>query len=131
MKQLFLPYKLALIAKKKGYPQNTGANLGAWELKDGTEWFYTGAHPVGLLAAPLYQQIIDWFRETHKITIEVRFMYKNGRNGIYWQYDIHKIIIPLGVGDSSILSNGMLTNEEYSFYYDALNEAIKEAFKQI
>jgi hypothetical protein len=72
MKHLFVPYELALLAKEKGFPQNVGSGLAAYDkTQDGTVWLHTGgAYPVGLLVAPLYQQLVDWF-ESKKILINV------------------------------------------------------------
>lgn len=47
MKRLFVPKNIALIAKEKGFDEEC---LGNYE-------------------APLYQQLIDWFRNKHGIVI--------------------------------------------------------------
>lgn len=116
MKHLFVPYSLALLAKERGFPQYTGSCLGAWELKDGVEWFYTGSHPVGLLAAPLYQQLVDWFREKHEIHIAICPNQLN--KPVLYNYEAFNKI---SINDGYDLNN----------YYEALNAALTEAFKLI
>lgn len=82
MKHLFIPYELALIAKEKGFDEPC---LGLYH-KDGmfvvekTESHnqYYGQ----ICSAPLYQQIVDWFREKHNISIELH--YQSGTDG--WSY---------------------------------------------
>ncbi len=122
MKNLFIPYELAVTAKKKGFPQQTGGCLGAWDLKDGEEWFYTGAHPVGLLAAPLYQQIVDWFREKHNIHITI--MCDRPKPSYFYWLDKLK-------SKEELQDQGEVEKMDYDSYYQALNKAIEDAFKFI
>jgi len=79
MKHLFIPYELAIIAKEKGfdepcftwYLRNKKIQFGLSD-DTGIDTFKnsqaTCHNP--LLAAPLYQQIVDWFREKHGIEIQ-------------------------------------------------------------
>lgn len=79
MKHLFVPYSLALLAKEKGFNEQCLAvyhtddksiapvvpdkpfTLSGWANSDESSGRY--------LAAPLYQQLVDWFREDHLLYI--------------------------------------------------------------
>ncbi len=113
MKNLFLPYKLALIAREKGFPNNTGSCLAAWEVNDNAEWLHFGAHPIGLLQAPTYQQLIDWFREKHEIML---YPYPV-RMKKTWKWNVE--------------SDKHLSWYSDKDYYKCQNKAIEEAFKLI
>lgn len=76
-KKLFVPYELAINLKEKGFPNSTGSCLAAWEDNPKGRWLHFGAHPIGLLQAPLYQQAVDWLRDKHKIIIVVDFTVDN------------------------------------------------------
>jgi len=118
MKNLFIPYKLTVIAKEKGFNEPC---LCIWEKKN----IYSVQMPSyasGLLfksiinsevgnktyTAPLYQQIVDWFREKHKIKIV-----ENPNTGGWdiYNYDGFEYHLRRQLGD--------------------INEAIEEAFKLI
>ena len=68
MKHLFVHYELALLAKEKGFDEEC---LAYW---DETFNFWLGGSGFSgdktLIFAPLYQQLVDWFREKHLIAIE-------------------------------------------------------------
>ena len=75
MKHLFVPYELAVKLKEKGFDENCfgfytenlklcSANLNNINRADK---FY--------ISAPLYQQVIDWFREKHKIWLDIESAY--------------------------------------------------------
>lgn len=117
MKKLFIPYELALKAKKNGYPQSGSDVMGAWELKDNYEWLYTGgAYPIGLLVAPLYQQIEDWLRINYGwLLIPVKLK-------------TEKYSFKITQETSDELVVGCLTIGSHNFYYEAFAKAIKEAF---
>lgn len=68
------------------------------------------------ISAPLYQQVVDWFREYHKITIEV-FYHKYTKT---WECDI--LFMESSDGKSP---------DSNKTYYEALNKAIEEALKLI
>jgi len=109
MKHLFVPYKLALLAKEKGFDEDcVGYYLSKSELepviqansnpnKDAPDWKNT-------ISAPLYQQLIDWLFEKHDINIHHSLLgsedtlikdakhcvsiYKNTVYNIVWGYGI-------------------------------------------
>ena len=114
--ELFIPYELAVIAKEKGFPNHTGSCLAAWEDNKKSRWLHFGSYPIGLLQAPLYQQIVDWFRDKHNLHICI-----TPPDNI-WKYIVY--IKPFGFVDQ----NG---GTGFRTYYEALNKAISEAFKLI
>ena len=88
LKKEFLPYELCLLLRDKGFEENC---LG----------FYVGKNKVPhlidekivlktkfkltskvSLRAPLYQQVFDWFRETHNLDATIRKVDLKGRG--YW-----------------------------------------------
>ncbi len=125
MKNLFVPYNLALLAKEKGFNEPC---LGYYDVKNQkiypsegmiSNWFNTTNENVGFdwkFSAPLYQQLIDWFREKHSIWIEVQVVFYQG--SIYY---IAWVRNTKHLYDSSNIST----------YYEALSKALEEAFKLI
>lgn len=76
MKHLFLSYELSLLAKEKGFDEECfGAyfQTGNNDLKYPSVWQRNSTLAMGEqgCTAPLYPQIIDWFREAHDIHVEV------------------------------------------------------------
>jgi hypothetical protein len=102
MKNLFVPYELAKLAKEKGFCVYTAKNnhpvappenehcLGWYEIRseeadkyDIPNWkerdgkFHYSGTPINNanlgsgVVAPLYQQLVDWFRNEHKIFINI------------------------------------------------------------
>jgi hypothetical protein len=141
MKDLFIPYELALIAKEKGFNEfcfggyfydREGARLLDWP-EHGLMFFgqinSEQTEPENC-SAPLFQQIVDWFRNEHKIVLE---MLHGGRHSTDFTYWGCKIFKPSN-GLQTYINNPDLTKnndlQSYS-YYEALNKAIEEAFKLI
>ena len=82
--------------------------------------------PDMLCTAPLYQQVIDWFRDKHEIGIEVTYnVYKNviENFGKYSYSIVHIDDNPVKMADLS----GFGTND----YYETLNMAIQTAIKEL
>ena len=116
MKKLFVPYKLALLAKEKGFDEkclciymenenNRLQNLG------GT--YQNSLAYKDNLAAPLYQQLVDWFREKYLLSIEVS----------EWSKHFSGKIKPIG--------KSLKFQSADKSYYEALEAALTEAFKLI
>lgn len=125
IKQLFLPYELAVIAKEKGFNER---NMFFWSIgaEDFKQILWSQQYSRGnQIDAPLYQQIINWLREKHNICASADGM-------------INKTIEPNALCFIPTVSN-LDENYDSPFdvddvtpnYYDALNEAILEAFKLI
>ncbi len=86
---------------------------------------------VNMAAPPLYQQVVDWFREKHKILINIE---KDTLGSYYGKiindYDkVHK-----GSGNHTYFDNDIsISNDFKGFktYYEAFDRAIEEAIKLI
>jgi hypothetical protein len=126
MQHLFVSHQIALLAKEKGFDEPCFAywndSILLYQFPKNSWHGYEDIEQINFnvdeedIAAPLYQQLIDWFREEHKIEIYcLKQIEENEYGGI--------------VGWSGI--------EEYSTkscdadYYKALNKAIEEAFELI
>lgn len=79
MKDLFVPYKIAKQLKEKGFnePCLTAYIVERKELLsifDSDDGFLKNTDLIeGRYSAPLYQQVIDWFREKHEILIWIGY----------------------------------------------------------
>lgn len=123
MKNLFIPYELAIIAKEKGfgeisfafYNQNTPIRFFSDYDKTETNKLILDGFVVN---APLYQQIVDWLREQHDLFITISYYKSEG----YYS----------SVGNLKKDSNDHnFISKDCENYYEALNKAIEEAFKLI
>lgn len=132
MKHLFVPYSLALLAKEKGFdePCLTCYTPNKEFIEDD---YYSIRKPCmnrsnkpDYPAAPLYQQLVDWFREKHRLYVEVS-----------WQTTDDEV-------NHKVTLWWMITKEDYndkegwpkeSFghqtYYGALTAALTKAFELI
>lgn len=121
MKNLFVPYEIALLAKKNGFNEPSFGvfveqTWGNGDIRFLLEGEVMDDNEEILFPAPLYQQLIDWFRIEHDILIWVETAtYVNMFNYRYY----------IETYDNK--AEGMKTNN----YYKALNDAIKKAFKMI
>jgi hypothetical protein len=145
MENLFVSYETALKLKQLGFDENCFAKYNSKKQIDYFErpkafycvnskssWFspiFSSKETVSkVCTAPTHQQVIDWFRDKHKL---------------------HFYIVPYGDGESWTLSNigrtdkttnnGRLFYEvrdkydsiKFKTYYEALDKAIDEALKLI
>lgn len=94
----FVEPEIAKLAKEKGFKEE----------------YYTW--PTDGCPLPLYQQLIDWFREEHKYHVAVRC----------WGTMFYGHIVDIQEKNEM---DWDLT--EFENYYDALQEAIKKAFELI
>ena len=118
MEELFVSYDLALALKKKGYK---GKTLGHYYMRDEKPCLVVyGEFPPDTskwLPAPLFQQVVDWFREKHKIHVAAStFPIYNGQHGMQVS--------------RTVLSSGWNPLQGHT-YYEALNKAIVEALTLI
>lgn len=127
MNNLFIPYELAVTAKEKGFSElcitcydfNTHELINPIHDKFIPSCRNGEVGIIGLnITAPLYQQIVDWFREKHKI----------------------KFNFNTEVSDDQMIEFTHLTEDEWigytitiqkKSYYEAFDKAIEEAFKLI
>lgn len=124
MKNLFVPYNIALLAKEKGFNQQC---LGGFDAYKELRFDYIGLvknsdfkmPPRNYVSAPLYQQIIDWFRKKHNLEVALRLSFPPGYS-INIQY--------VDSSKTATTYPGTLILPEY---YQALNRAIEEVFKLI
>ncbi len=132
MQHLFVPYELALLAKEKGFDEP----CLAWHQKseilnhvDEMVMYMVGqpnnyqiytTHDWDEVAsnvnAPLYQQLNDWFRETHNLNIQIKIN------------DWNKYFCEITNVKGSFFHSAHYAEEDY---YTALTKAFKEAFKLI
>lgn len=121
MKQkLFVPYEFALLAKEKGYTEDCIAlysdeNLYMIYQSGEKGVIHTFDKSSTSIAAPLYQQLLDWFRKKHDLHLYVEAYGNDTYEGV-------------------IVSNFSKAEEGdtiFTTYYDALDDAIKDAFKLI
>jgi hypothetical protein len=128
MKDLFLPYELAVRAKEKGFNDLCFAlvteknSLFYLDISDKKELvfdqkveMYNGSPCV---PAPLYQQIVDWFRIKKAISVEISW----NEHMKMWQGVIQDFRDPVNTYDD------YGTSEDY---YTTYNAVITEAFKLI
>jgi len=130
MKNLFIPYELAVIAKEKRFNEE----CFAFYAFTSTNFFYCKNLDLGgamkntdlslSVAAPLYQQIVDWLREKHNIHFIIRKYMTGGVNSGNWH---------IAIDDLSKRRNVLELEDkaDHRDYYEALNTAIEEAFKLI
>lgn len=137
MKELFVPYELALKLKERGFDEpclafynekhlllSFGEKLNVfWNSNKKIHYnrsiynlFNESKCKKTMCNAPLYQQVIDWFREKHDILIFVS------------AYKKDKYIYQLYSYDDKELSD---ISEWIFTYYEALTKAIEEALKLI
>lgn len=116
MKHLFVPYEIALKLKEKGFDEpcfkvyDNQSFLQEEEVMDELK--------LEKILAPLYQQVIDWFREKHNLLIyAVPFKdhAADVNDPLEWNWTIHNKDVGRGLND----------------YYEALTKAIREALKLI
>lgn len=114
MKKIFLPYKLAVIAKEKGFNETC---IGFYTNQRKLHIYDFESHPdefirrtEATLKAPLYQQIIDWLRK------EPRFIQ------IMEQPETFSNDKPM----YCVKERGSIISEPYT-----LKEAIEEVFKLV
>jgi len=75
MKHLFVPYEIALALKEKGFEEEC---LAYFLTSTQPDPVITVCNPnkqypewINTISAPLYQQVVDWFREKHKIHFDI------------------------------------------------------------
>jgi hypothetical protein len=124
MKHLFVPYELALLAREKGFNESCFMfyyNDGDGLTDDGIFKTGTDSNPCD---APLYQQLVDWFRVKHGLGINIM---ENEKEWIDFVRKEKK--------HECRQYNGWITNHPVRVaendYYEALKKGIEEAFKLI
>ena len=115
MENFFIPYKLAVIAKEKGFD---GLCIACYDKLNMLATYTKLFQPIAYnndaycISAPTYQQIIDWFRDKHDIVIYSNRL-SNEHKGIYVSFINNEEVI------------------ESDGYYYTLAKAIEKAFNLI
>lgn len=143
MKKQFVPYELALMLKEKGFNERCVASwLGKIFSFDGKEVLHIDERygngqdqiylqlPIKCLA-PLWQQVVNWFREKHDIHIDNNnnyslesYWWKNGKGcGFKERVRIKKY--------SYYINRGEYKTKYYATPYEALEKAIEHALTLI
>ena len=124
MKQLFVPQDIALMAKEKGFDEecisfysNGVLNISRIESFD---WCIVNSEMekqgLNYVSAPLYQQLVDWFRNKHGIVIWIE-------TAPY----AHTFNFRFYIETSDNRQEGHKSKD----YYKVYNEALIEGFKLI
>lgn len=126
MKHLFVPYKLALLAKEKGFNEPTRdyyRATGSGPFDENGKYINWNddskletAGGMTYVSAPLYQQLVDWFREEFNIVIWV----ETSLSISSWNYRFK-------IETEDDKQEGHKTKD----YYKSLTEALFKAFKII
>lgn len=128
MKELFVPFELAKKLNKKGYNVKYLAFYAIENysvFKKGELYFTGGKLSDNQVIAPLYQQVVDWFREKHSIDVYAKRkllkphssfigIVNDSENKVYECYpNIDRGVYEMGT------------------YYESLDKAIEEALRLI
>jgi len=117
MKNQFVTYEIALALKELGFNE---ACLGAYYPEPDSElipckWYNNNNHRLNpKIAAPLWQQAIDYLREKHNLHVEIRYLDSVAKYG----YILTKI-----------LENDEIEEEYYFDYYEAREVATFKAIE--
>lgn len=123
MEKLFVPYELAVKLKEKGFDEKCIGYI----MPTGKTWLFElmpldknclelNPKYAGGILSPLYQQVVDWFREKQGIVIELT-AYEVG-----WMTTLSKY---------PKIEKYIFQKVEIESYYDALNKGIEESLKLI
>ena len=126
MKNLFVTYELALLAKEKGFDELCLSKIrDTGELLINGDWYRSSD-----INVPTREQLLDWFREEHDINVGVFPMYTQEDNyETCWGWNI--IELKWGIDKEHHIANYVSAREYGLSYYEALTIALTEAFKLI
>ena len=128
MKHLFVSYELALLAKEKGFNEPCLAcfsdlhNAPNSILLTGNYPYFFYKNDMCSLSAPLYQQLVDWFREDHKIEVVVLSNTHTCSKDVKWEWSLYSLT------NKKIIKYPVLNVPSY---YQAITASLTEAFKLI
>lgn len=130
MNNLFIPYELNILARKFGF------NEKCFGYYDNNKQFYSirnNNYAINsnldkyLVSAILYQQIIDWLRDVHKISVNVLcFKWIDDQEELHYWGELKNLALDKVASDIHLWEG-----DDYNTYYEALNKAIEKAFKLI
>lgn len=127
MKDLFVPYELAVKLRDKGFNVACLATIDQTDFIHikGTKYPVRGAMCYMEYPAPLWQQVIDWLREEKKIIILIEHNCTNYQFCLSENYDVH------------LANDRQYDFDEYDWtrgfgnYYSALQSGIEKALEII
>jgi len=136
MKHLFVPYKLALKLKEKGFKEECICGYNSFKLLTSKVSYSTGNDCECRwddrydtdVRAPLYQQVIDWF---DKKGIHIDITPEFYKDGINWNFQVFEYAPDFFNCTSNRSSMMCGDNHEYPTRKDAIIGGIKEALKLI
>lgn len=108
MKNLFVPYKIALLLKKRGFDADCLAmyNDGKLEERNCVGYLINKKEYPKLCTAPIHQQAVDWLLEKHNLDIHAHKMwhysynYEEKRMETFYQVSIADFTIDREARDS-------------------------------
>lgn len=124
MKNLFLPYSIANELKEKGFNEECLTKYGetSKKLYDITKYGKNSDDYEDFTTAPLYQQVIDWFREKHNMEVQAASWKEAGT--VIYIYSVHNIV-------TQESRYKLDDDKKFITYHEALDAAIEEALKLI
>jgi hypothetical protein len=148
MKNLFVPFALAKKLKSKGFDEGCIAeyiNDGIFtihaqdddEPNDPTEDmkfrlytnnssnYFKNAKPI---AAPMYQQVIDWLIKNHKLYVSVSPAVEDGDSKFYLTSSVFQLF---NEEKNHVGWSNKMVAKEFRNYHEALAEAIEESLELI
>lgn len=132
MKDLFVPYELAVKLKEKGFNEICLAHYS-----DKGRFFVYNNPPMNYelnstykVSAPTYDQVINWFITNHKIQLKAVAMDFEGT--VKWYYECQDIKLYKSPHiDQKVFKFKVMSPNISNTYHSALKKAIKEAIKTI
>ena len=124
MKHLFVPYEIALLAKEKGFDEHCLAYHSFYKDNNGLFTMCkagSAKNSVEQVTAPLYQQLVDWFREKHYFLINII----DGNTKNEWWFQV------IDLKNNPTVASTIEKDTVYNTYYEALNKALEESFNLI
>jgi hypothetical protein len=123
MEKLFVPFELALALKEKGFDKRcfTKFNPNNKQLQSISGFEL----PSDFILAPIYQQVVDWFREDHKIHIQIFIGHDEDK--IWYNFELEPVVLGYNYEPHTCDTD---VPAPYT-YNDTLNKAINEALKLI
>jgi hypothetical protein len=132
IEEQFVGYEIALKVKELGFNEECFATYDenkTFELQDFVQNYDT--FPSHMIAVPLYQQVLQWFREEHNINIEVPYLPNVSKYGIVVS---KKDVIPKSLNKNENYKRAFLITDsfiKFDFYIEAINHAIVKAIELI
>jgi hypothetical protein len=135
MEELFVPYKIAVLLKEKGFDQE-GLGFCYFYHRNSAKYNLHHAETLdndhncqqydmqNFVIAPLYQEAVDWLRNKHNIHLWVNSPRKDPSEGkVYDHYEFEWNIVSGHPYEE--------VNTKYESYYEALLSGLELAIKEI